>query len=237
MFYIYTFTFLHHQMFGIRYSLESAQLKDDFFLNVGRFDLVFCFFSFTLPFSWSLFLSLLCVLCITSVACSIKLFCSSMLTSSLSLCLLFFCSLLQLTSKSHFQSQGGKEAKTVMDSTKNLKSAWLRPLIVQVRRTVVNILDAFPTLPTDRIYLSDVLTLLLWEYRIFLIRLLRDLALLTISLWSLLLCSLSYINYLNGLNWDFFSLQFLCFLLSLTSLEDLWSGEQQFQGTSLWGKG
>ena len=75
----------------------------------------FLLFEFSL--SWSR------VFCITSVACLIKLFCSSAFTSSVSLLL---CSVCSAHSWNHLQSQGGKEAQIHFGAT------WKCALISQI---------------------------------------------------------------------------------------------------------
>lgn len=67
------------------FSSEEAQLKDELFSNTGRCALVSCFLIFPSH-------ALSRVFCITSVACLIKLFCSSAFTSSVSLLLCSVCS-------------------------------------------------------------------------------------------------------------------------------------------------
>lgn len=99
----------------IWYRSEEAQLKDELFSNKGRCDLVSCFLSFPSH-------GLSRVFCITSVACLIKLFCSSAFTSSASL----LCSVCSAHFWNHLQSQGGKKAKIHFGAT------WKQALISQI---------------------------------------------------------------------------------------------------------
>lgn len=116
--YVYFFfqvQFYTAQNVRICYSSEEAQLKDELFSNKGRCDLVSCFLSFPSR-------GLSRVFCIASVACLIKLFCSSAFTSSVSL----LCSVCSAHFWNHLQSQGGKEAKIHFGAT------WKRALIRQI---------------------------------------------------------------------------------------------------------